>query len=89
MIDKPALARQIAEARKSLINRGGQASLRFAVSVEHGYQATNSPSICKALCALWNAAPELLGIGLDPVIQPSHQISEPKQPPAETEGDCS
>lgn len=87
MIDKPALARQIETARKSLISRGGQATLRFSVSMESGWQCTNSRVVSEALCALWNAAPELLGIGLDPVIQPSSRISGDRQPPAELEGD--
>jgi hypothetical protein len=88
VIDKPALARQIAEARRSLISRGGQATLRFGVSMDHGYQASNSRKVTEAVCALWNAAPELLGIALDPVIQPSLKMSERREPPAETEGDC-
>jgi hypothetical protein len=89
VIDKPALARQIAEARKSLIGQGGQATLRFSVSNEHGWQCTNSRRVSEALSALWNAAPELLGIGLDPVVQPPQKISERKEPAAEIEGDCS
>jgi hypothetical protein len=88
VIDKPALARQIAEARRSLISRGGRATLRFSVSMEHGWQCTNSRTVSEAICALWNAAPELLGIALDPVIQPSLRMSERREPPAETEGDC-
>lgn len=63
MIDKAALARQVAEARKSLISQGGIATLRFGVSQEHGFQASNSRKVCEALCALWNAAPQLLGFG--------------------------
>jgi hypothetical protein len=88
VIDKPALARQIAEARRSLISRGGRATLRFSVSMEHGWQCTNSRIVSEAVCALWNAAPELLAMGLDPVIQPPLKMSERGEPPAETEGDC-
>jgi hypothetical protein len=87
MIDKAALGRQIAEARNSLLSRGGNATLRFSVSMEHGWQCTNSRKVSEAICALWNAAPELLGIGLDPVIQPSARMSEQREPPAETHGD--
>jgi hypothetical protein len=89
MIDKPALARQIAEARRSLISRGGRATLRFSVSMEHGWQCTNSRVVSEAVCALWNAAPELLGIGLDPVMQPPLKMEQRREPPAEIEGDCS
>jgi hypothetical protein len=89
VIDKTALANQIAAARRSLLGRGGRAELRFSVSSGHGWQATNNRAVSEALCALWNAAPELLGIGLDPVIQPSLSISEEREPAAEIEGDCS
>jgi hypothetical protein len=87
-VNRAELAGKLAKARASLISRGGQATLRFSVSSEHGYQATNSRLVSDALCALWNAAPELLGIALDPVIQPSLRMSERREPPAETEGDC-
>lgn len=87
MTDKAALGRQIAAARRSLISRGGQATLRFSVSMEHGWQCTNSRVVSEALCALWNAAPELLGIPLDPVIQPSSRLTDRREPAAEVEGD--
>lgn len=87
MIDKAALGRQVAEARKLLISRGGQATLRFGVSMEHGYQASNHRKVTEALCALWNAAPEILGTGLDPVIQPSSRMTDEREPAAEVEGD--
>jgi hypothetical protein len=88
LIDKAALGRQVAEARKLLISQGGQATLRFGVSMEHGYQATNHRKVAEAMCALWNAAPELLKLGFDPVIQPStRMLEEEREPPAETHGD--
>jgi hypothetical protein len=86
VIDKEALGRQIAEARKLLMSRGGPATLRFGVSVDHGYQASNHRKVTEAMCALWNAAPELLGI-LDPVVQPSSRMSDRREPAAEVEGD--
>lgn len=61
-VDREALAKQVAEARSSLISKGGEASLRFSINGPQGWQATNSQAVSKALCALWNAAPELLGI---------------------------
>jgi hypothetical protein len=87
VIDKAALGRQIAEARKLLMSRGGPATLRFGVSVDHGYQASNHRKVTEAMCALWNAAPELLGIALDPVVQPSSRLSDRREPAAEVEGD--
>lgn len=87
MIDKTALARQVTEARKLLISQGGLATLRFGVSQDHGYQASNHRKVTEALCSLWNAAPELLGIGLDPVIQPSFRLADKREPAAEVEGD--
>lgn len=62
-VDRAALRKKIERARASLISNGGRATLRFAVSSEHGYQATNSAIVSDALCDLWNAAPELLADG--------------------------
>lgn len=89
MIDKLALARQIAEARKLMISRGGQATLRFGVCQEYGLVATNHRKVAETMAALWNAAPELLGIGLDPVIQAPMHVTDPKHVPAELGDDCS
>lgn len=59
-VDRDKLRKQIEEARASLRSRGGPSTLRFSVSMEHGWQTTNNRIVSEALCALWNAAPELL-----------------------------
>jgi hypothetical protein len=62
-LDRAALRQQIETARASMRSRGGPSTLRFGVSMEHGFQCTNNRIVCEALCALWNAAPELLAEG--------------------------
>lgn len=59
-LDRAKLREQIMAARASIAGNGGTSWLRFSVSAQHGWQATNNRIVSEALCALWNAAPELL-----------------------------
>lgn len=58
--DRAKLRKQVEDARASLISKGGNATLRFIISGGTGTVQTNSRHVAEALCALWNAAPELL-----------------------------